>query len=87
MPVSSRPMRYVPSIRPTVGKFCTPLKPMRVSSSRKTSMSRNGSVPHTPASTGVSRTTGSTSRAMSTTIALASPYGIRPASEPRPAIR
>ena len=36
-------------------------------------MSRNGSVPHTPASTGVSRATGSTSRAMSMTIALASP--------------
>ncbi len=36
-------------------------------------MSRNGSVPQTPASTGVSRATGSTSRAMSITIALASP--------------
>ena len=50
-------------------------------------MSRNGSVPHTPASTGVSRTIGSTSAAISTTIAFASPYGMRPASEPRPAIR
>ncbi len=30
-------------------------------------MSRNGSVPFTPASTGVSRTTGSTSRLISTT--------------------
>ena len=50
-------------------------------------MSRNGSVPHTPARTGVSRTTGSTSRAMSTTIALASPYGSNPASDPRPPIR
>ena len=63
----------MPSIRPTVGKFCTPEKPMRISSSTKTSISRNGSVPQTPASTGTSRTTGSTSRAMSTTIALASP--------------
>ena len=73
MPVSSRPWRNVPSMRPTVGKFWTPLKPIRLSSSRKTGMSRNGSVPQTPASTGVSRTTGSTSRAMSTTISFASP--------------
>ena len=36
-------------------------------------MRRKGSVPHTPASTAVSRATGSTSRAMSMTIALASP--------------
>jgi hypothetical protein len=50
-------------------------------------MSRKGSVPQTPASTGVRRTTGSTSLAISITIALASPYGIIPASEPRPAIR
>ena len=73
MPVSSSPTRIVPSKRPTVGKFCTPLKPMRFSSSRNTGIKRNGSVPHTPASTGVSFTTGSTSRAMSTTIAFASP--------------
>ena len=58
---------------PTVGKFWTPEKPMRINSSTKTSISRNGSVPQTPASTGTSRTTGSTSRAMSTTMALASP--------------
>ena len=44
-------------------------------------------MPLTPASTGVFLTTGSTSPAISTTIALASPYGISPASEPRPAIR
>ena len=54
MPVSSRLIRKMPSIRPTVGKFCTPEKPMRISSSRNTSISRNGSVPQTPASTGVS---------------------------------
>ena len=36
-------------------------------------MIRNGSVPLIPASTGMSRTTGSTSAAISTTIALASP--------------
>ncbi len=80
-------MRWLPSIRPTVGKFWTPEKPIRLSSSRKTGISRNGSVPQTPASTGVSFTTGSTSAAISTTIAFASPYGISPASEPRPAIR
>ena len=73
MPVSSSPIRRLPSIRPTVGKFWTPEKPIRFSSSRKTGISRNGSVPHTPASTGVSFTTGSTSAAISTTIALASP--------------
>ena len=37
-----------------MGKFWTPLKPIRISSSRKTGISRNGSVPQTPASTGVS---------------------------------
>ena len=47
----------------------------------------NGSVPQTPASTGVRCTTGSTSSAISITISLALPYGIRPASEPRPAMR
>ena len=73
MPVSSRLARKSPSMSPTVGKFCTPAKPVAATSPRKTSMSRNGSVPHTPASTGVSRTTGSTSRAMSSTIAFASP--------------
>ena len=73
MPVSSRFCRNTPSIRPTVGKFCTPSKPIAFSSRRNTGMMRNGSVPQTPASTGVSRTTGSTSRAMSTTMALASP--------------
>ncbi len=87
MPVSSSPIRKVPSISPTVGKFCTPLNPIRFSSSRKTGISLNGSVPQTPASTGVSRTTGSTSRAMSTTISFASPNGISPASDPRPPIR
>ena len=50
-------------------------------------MSRNGSVPQTPASTGVSWTTGSTSAAISTTMALASPKGIIPDRDPRPAIR
>ena len=39
----------------------------------KRGMLRKGSVPQTPASTGVSWTTGRTSRAMSTTIAFASP--------------
>ena len=87
MPVSSSPMRKLPSISPTVGKFCTPENPAAFTSSRKRSMLRNGSVAQTPASTGVLFTTGSTSAAISITIALASPYGIRPDSEPRPAIR
>ena len=63
-----------PSKRPTVGKFCTPEKPsvgeLRAGSA---SISMNGSVPLTPASTGVCFTTGSTSRAISTTISLALP--------------
>ncbi|CFN74136.1 Uncharacterised protein [Bordetella pertussis] len=63
----------MPSIRPTVGKFCTPEKPTRASSSRKASKLQNGSVPLTPASTGVCRTTGNTSRAMSSTMSLALP--------------
>ena len=46
-----------------------------------------GSVALTPASTGVSFTTGRTSEAISMTISLALPYANRPASEPRPAIR
>lgn len=74
-------------MRPTVGKFCTPENPSRVSSSRNASKLQNGSVPFTPASTGVDLTTGSTSRAMSTTISFALPYASSPASEPRPAIR
>ena len=56
-----------------MGKFWTPENPIRFSSSRKTGISRKGSVPQTPASTGVSFTTGSTSAAISTTIAFASP--------------
>ena len=87
MPVSSRLIRNVPSIRPTVGKFWMPLNPIRFNSAMKTGINRNGSVPQIPARTGVSFTIGSTSRAMSTTIAFASPYGIRPESEPRPPIR
>ena len=46
---------------------------MAFSSSRKWSTSRNGSVPFTPASTGVRLTTGRTSRAISFTISLALP--------------
>ena len=63
----------VPSNRPTVGKFCTPLNPASFTSRRNRFITRNGSVPHTPARTGVLFTTGSTSRAMSMTIWLASP--------------
>ena len=60
IPVSSRFCRKAPSMSPTVGKFCTPAKPAAASSSRNRGIRRNGPVPHTPASTGVSRATGST---------------------------
>ena len=73
MPVSSRLARNVPSIRPTVGKFCTPAKPASCTWRRNCGISRNGSVPQTPASTGVSRATGRTSLPISMTIAFASP--------------
>ena len=73
IPVSSRLARNTPSIRPTVGKFCTPANPASFTSSRKRPITRNGSVPFTPASTGVSCTTGSTSLAISITMAFASP--------------
>ena len=73
MPVSSRLARNVPSIRPTVGKFCTPEKPSAIRRCRNSSAIMNGSVPLTPASTGVSLTTGSTSCAISQTISLALP--------------
>ena len=73
IPVSSRFWRNWPSQSPTVGKFWTPEKPTLFTSSRNTGIRRNGSVPQTPARTGVSRTMGSTSPAISTTIALASP--------------
>ena len=56
-----------------VGKFCTPENPMALSSLRNCGISTNGSVPLTPASTGVCLTTGSTSRAISLTISLALP--------------
>jgi hypothetical protein len=56
-----------------VGKFCTPEKPSCFRSRRNRSMMRKGSVPQTPANTGVLRTMGNTSRAISTTMAFASP--------------
>lgn len=58
---------------PTVGKFWTPAKPASSTWARKRGMRRKGSVPHTPASTGGRSTMGSTSAAISRTIALASP--------------
>ena len=73
MPVASRFARNVPSMRPTVGKFCTPEKPIAFTSSRKWSKGQNGSVPLTPASTGVCATTGRTSRAISITTSFALP--------------
>ena len=87
MPVSSRFARNTPSIRPTVGKFCTPANPISFTWRRKCPMTRNGSVPLMPARTGVRFTTGSTSLAISMTMALASPYASSPDSEPRPAMR
>lgn len=48
MPVCSRLARKVPSIRPTVGKFWTPAKPMAFRRSRNGPMDTNGSVPLTP---------------------------------------
>ena len=61
MPVSSKLWRIAPSKRPMVGKFCTPEKPMSFSSASSRGMMTKGSVPLTPASTGVVFTTGSTS--------------------------
>ena len=62
-----------PSISPTVGKFCTPEKPAASTSRRNSFITRNGSVPHTPANTGVCLTTGMISKAISFTISLALP--------------
>ena len=62
MPVSSKLWRIAPSKRPMVGKFCTPEKPMAFSSARNCGIRTKGSVPLTPASTGVCFTTGSTSK-------------------------
>jgi len=73
MPVSSRLARKVPSIRPTVGKFCTPEKPSAISRARNSPGIMNGSVPFTPVLAGVRCTTGSTSCAISQTIWLALP--------------
>ena len=73
MPVSSKLCRMAPSNRPMVGKFCTPEKPMSFSSARNRGIRTKGSVPLTPASTGVFFTTGSTSTAISLTISLALP--------------
>ena len=52
-PRSSR--ASTPSNSPMVGKFCTPEKPMALSSARNCGMRTNGSVPFTPARTGVER--------------------------------
>ena len=87
MPVSSKLVRMVPSKRPMVGKFCTPEKPSDFSSRRNGSRSRKGSVPLTPARTGVWLTTGRTSWAISLTISLALPKARSPAEDPRPAMR
>ena len=53
MPVSSSWARITPSNRPTVGKFWMPEKPSSPRVFKNGSTSRNGSVPLTPASTGV----------------------------------
>ncbi len=68
IPVSSRLTRKVPSMMPMLGKFCTPEKPSSFNSFKNTGMITNGSVPLTPAITGVRLHTGSTSSAISLTI-------------------
>ena len=73
MPVSSRLARKTPSMRPTVGKFCTPANPREISSSKYLSQMVKGSVPLTPARTGVFFTTGRTSYAISLTMSFALP--------------
>ena len=73
MPVSSKLTRISPSNNPMVGKFCTPENPIAFNSARNCGIKTNGSVPFTPASTGVRFTTGSTSTAISLTISLALP--------------
>ena len=73
IPVSSKLALKVPSIKPTVGKFCIPEKPNRTRSSKNISKLQNGSVPFTPASTGVDFVTGITSEAISLTISFAFP--------------
>jgi hypothetical protein len=60
-------------MRPTVGKFWMPEKPIAFRSSRNLSKMQKGSVPLTPASTGVRLVTGNTSRAISMTMSLALP--------------
>ena len=73
---------------PTVGKLFTPEKPASAASERKRRITRVGSVPLTPAITGVRPTTGRISRSpISITIALASPSASRPHMELWPAIR
>ena len=87
-PVRSSSRRKRPSVSPTVGKLLIPEKPSASSSRSKTDIWRIGSVPITPAITGVSLTTGRTSRSpISFTIALASPKARMPARLPCPAIR
>src|SRR4051794_5540773 len=73
---------------PIVGKLMTPAKPTSSTCPRNRRMSRVGSVPLTPAMTGVSCTTRRISRSpMSIMMALASPSGRVPALEPMPAMR
>ena len=74
MPVSSRPTRRLPSNSPTVGKFCTPLKPasLHVEQEPLHDAERIGAA-HAGEHRRLLRRPGSTSRAMSMTIWLASP--------------
>ncbi len=83
---SSRRIR--PSNRPTVGKLFTPENPASLTCPRKRRITRVGSVPLTPAITGVRWTTGRISRSpISITIAFASPSASSPHIELCPAIR
>jgi hypothetical protein len=58
---------------PTVGKFCTPVKPARLTSCRKLRHEPEGIGAAHAGQHGGLAATGRTSRAMSMTIALASP--------------
>ena len=73
MPVSSKLWRIAPSNRPMVGKVLHAGKAHVLQLGEEARHQDEGSVPLTPASTGVFFTTGSTSSAISLTISLALP--------------
>src|SRR5205823_2297516 len=76
MPVSSRALRNVPSMRPTVGKFWMPAMPRLRSWSRKGRSGRVGSVAQTPQRRGVVRRSGSVSLACEASESSSEPAGL-----------